>query len=229
LHKVYATRDATSLANLGLCAPSEGIKGNICGMEEGATPGQPRSENADTSMAMSTSGWVTTEVAARAIRVSPRTIRRLIQRGDIEAKPQGEGVKRTWLVSIDSLHRLRASRPGEDTSSQDVRDEPEEVSASIAEVLREMSLRLEQRTAEAVEMRTRLELTERTHSTAEEEAKRLKQENERLRKELAAAVQNNTTTTSSEGFVRRGVFSRRRGIYRNLQRVSSFRRKLFGG
>ena len=77
-------------------------------------------------------------------------------------------------------------------------------------------------------MRTRLELTERTHSTAEEEAKRLKQENERLRKELAAAVQNNTTT-NNEGFVRRGVFSRRRGIYRNLQRVSSFRRKLFGG
>ena len=89
-----------------------------------------------------------------------------------------------------------------------------------------MSLRLEQRTAEAVEMRTRLELTERTHSTAEEEAKRLKQENERLRKELAA-VQNNTT--NNEGLVRRGVFSRRRGIYRNLQRVSSFRRKLFGG
>ena len=90
-----------------------------------------------------------------------------------------------------------------------------------------MSLRLEQRTAEAVEMRTRLELTERTHSTAEEEAKRLKQENERLRKELAAAVQNNTT--NNEGFVRRGVFSRRRGFFRNLQRVSSLRRKLFGG
>jgi hypothetical protein len=49
-----------------------------------------------------------------------------------------------------------------------------------------------------------------------------------LRKELAAAVQNNNTT-NNEGFVRRGVFSRRRGIYRNLQRVSSFRRKLFGG
>ena len=208
--------------------PSEEIKGTICGMEEGATPGQPRSENADTSMTTSTSGWVTTEVAARAIRVSPRTIRRLIERGDIEAKPQGEGVKRTWLVSIDSLHRLRASRLGEDASPHEVRDEPGGLSASIAEVLREMSLRLEQRTAEAVEMRTRLELTERTHSTAEEEAKRLKQENERLRKELAAAVQNNNTT-NNEGFVRRGVFSRRRGIYRNLQRVSSFRRKLFGG
>jgi hypothetical protein len=177
-------------------------------------------------MATSTSGWVTTEVAARAIRVSPRTIRRLIQRGDIEAKPQGEGVKRTWLVSIDSLHRLRASRPGEDASPHDVRHEPGEVSASIAEVLQEMSLRLEQRTAEAVEMRTRLELTERTHSTAKEEARRLKQENERLRKELAAAVQN---TTNNEGLVRRGVFSRRRGIFRNLQRVASFRRKLFGG
>ena len=132
-------------------------------MDEGATPGQPRSENADTSMATSTSGWVTTEVAARAIRVSPRTIRRLIQRGDIEAKPQGEGVKRTWLVSIDSLYRLRASRPGEDTSPYDIRDEAGEVSASTAAVLQEMSIRLERRTA--VEMCKRLKLTESTQKS----------------------------------------------------------------
>ncbi len=177
-------------------------------MEENTTPGQPRSENADTSsLATSTSGWVTTEVAARAIRVSPRTIRRLIERGELEAKPQGGGIKRTWLVSVDSLHKLRASRPAEDVSLQDVRGESE-IASTLADVLREMSVRLEKRTAEAVEMRTRLELTEKTQSTAEEEAKRLSQENERLRAELVAE-------RSSKGFIRR--------------RGRRFFRKLFGG
>src|ERR687885_619529 len=85
--------------------------------------GHPRTEDMDASALEAPSGWVTTEVAARAIRVSPRTIRRFIERGDLEAKPQSEGVKRTWLVSIDSLHRLRASRLGEDASPHEVRDE----------------------------------------------------------------------------------------------------------
>jgi hypothetical protein len=33
---------------------------------------------------------VTTEVAARAVRVSPRTIHRYIARAELEGKPQGE-------------------------------------------------------------------------------------------------------------------------------------------
>src|ERR671933_1966983 len=69
--------------------------------------GQSRTDRADLS---SESGWVTTDVAARAVRVSPRTIRRYIDQGKVEAKPQGEGVRREWLVSVDSLHALRASR-----------------------------------------------------------------------------------------------------------------------
>jgi len=43
----------------------------------------------------------------------------------------------------------------------------------IADVLRDMAARLEERTAEAVEYRTRLELTARAHSTAEEERRQL--------------------------------------------------------
>jgi hypothetical protein len=58
-----------------------------------------------------------------------------------------------------------------------------------------MTARLENRTAEAVEMRTRLELTERAHSSTEEEAIRLREENERLRSELEAE--------RSKGFWRR--------------------------
>ena len=80
-------------------------------MEEDPARGQSRTDNADTS---GNSGWITTEVAARAVRVSPRTIRRYIARGELEAKPQGEGVRREWLVSVDSLHALRATRTTED-------------------------------------------------------------------------------------------------------------------
>jgi Helix-turn-helix domain len=139
------------------------------------------------------SGWVTTEVAARAVRVSPRTIRRLIDKGELEARAEGEGVRRKWFVSVDSLHALRMSTLGDRDSPHTVREE--ELADNLADVIRDMSARLEDRTAEAVEMRTRFELTERTRSTMEEEAARLREENERLRSELEAE--------RSKGFWRR--------------------------
>jgi len=152
------------------------------------------------------SRWVTTDVAARAVQVSPRTIRRLIDRGELRAKAQGEGVERRWLVDVDSLYALRSSRP-------ETRHTPGSVSPSsvhgpdvsagfpnsIADVLRELAARVEERTAEAVEMRFRLELSEQTQSTVEEEARRLRQENERLRQELEALRETRETPeTASE-------------------------------
>src|SRR3569623_891012 len=118
--------------------------------------GQSRPDLADLS---SESGWVTTDVAARAVRVSPRTIRRYIDQGKLEAKPQGEGVRREWLVSVDSLYALRASRPYE----EDVPDvsASDEQADSLADLIREMAARLESRAEEAAELRVRLELTER--------------------------------------------------------------------
>jgi septal ring factor EnvC (AmiA/AmiB activator) len=135
---------------------------------------------------------VTTDVAAKAVRVSPRTIRRYIDQGKLEAKPQGEGVRREWLISVDSLHALRASR----TIEEDVPDTDRSVeyADSIADVLREMSARLESRAEEAAELRVRLELTERAQSTLEderrqalrelEEERRRREEAEREREEL---------------------------------------------
>src|SRR5215210_105081 len=150
-------------------------------MESKKTHGQPRTEGADLS---GESGWVTTDVAARAVRVSPRTIRRFIDRGLLEAKPDGEGVERRWLVSVDSLHALRATRT---ESAQAVREEDaDNIPDNVADVLRDMAARIEARTAEAVEMRTRLELTEQTRSSAEEAARRLREENDRLKAELEA-------------------------------------------
>ena len=146
-----------------------------------APRGHARTDGADES---GKSGWITTDVAARAVRVSPRTIRRLIERGELEAKAEGEGVERRWLVSVDSLHAYRATRP--ETAVVPHSDRDTEVADNIADVLRDLAARVEERTAEAVEMRTRLEITEQAQSTIEDEAKRLREENERLREELEA-------------------------------------------
>src|SRR4051812_7325659 len=57
-----------------------------------------------------TSGWVTTQQAARALGITARTIRWHIDKGNLDAKPQGEGVRRSWLVSIHSLQAFRDTR-----------------------------------------------------------------------------------------------------------------------
>jgi DNA-binding transcriptional MerR regulator len=150
-------------------------------MAEDPPRGQPRPGDTDMS---GLSGWVTTDVAARAVRVSPRTIRRYIDRGELKAKVEGEGVERRWLIDVDSLHALRASRP-ESESVRGVSGEAEGADR-LADVIRDLAARVEERTAEATEMRIRLELTEQAQSTVEEEARRLREENERLRQELQA-------------------------------------------
>ncbi len=38
------------------------------------------------------SGWITRQVAAKSLGVSPRTVRWHIERGNLGAKPEGEGV-----------------------------------------------------------------------------------------------------------------------------------------
>jgi hypothetical protein len=171
-------------------------------MGEDRIRGHLRQADADMS---SESGWVTTEVAARAIRVSPRTIRRYIDQGKLEAKPQGEGVRREWLVSVDSLHAVRASR----TIEEDVPEKSErggEVADSLADVFREMAARLESRTEEAAKLRVHLELTERAQSTLEDERRqafeelseerRRRQEAERERDELHRRLEATLKTTS---------------------------------
>src|SRR5215213_6529959 len=150
-------------------------------MAEEPTRGQSRPDDTDMS---GLSGWITTDVAARAVRVSPRTIRRYIDRGDLKAKVEGEGVERRWLIDVDSLHALRASRP-ESEAVRGVSGEAEGADR-LADVIRELAARVEERTAEATEMRIRLELTEQAQSTIEEEARRLREENDQLRRELEA-------------------------------------------
>lgn len=114
----------------------------------------------------SASGWVTTKQAARSLGISPRTIRWHIEHGNLEAKPEGEGVKRAWLVSIDSLQAFRDSRQ----VPRGIRG-PEADTVVTADIpgnpIRELADRLAEEAARAAEYRVRLEITEKAQSTLE--------------------------------------------------------------
>lgn len=141
------------------------------------------------------SGWVTTKQAARSLGISPRTVRWHIEQGNIVAKPQGEGVQRTWLVSIDSLQAFRHSRQAATHSPRDDRaiHEGAEIAAEITgNPIRELADRLAEEAARAAEYRVRLELTEQAQSTLEEvleDERRRREEVERERDELRSQLE----------------------------------------
>jgi predicted ArsR family transcriptional regulator len=143
----------------------------------------------------SSSGWVTTQQAARALGISARTVRWHIDKGNLEAKTQGEGVKRTWLVSIDSLQEFRDSRQSAGTSRGHLRASTEDAEIapeSLGNPIRELADRLAEEAARAAEYRVRLELTEQAQSTlgAELDAERRRREDaERERDELRSQLE----------------------------------------
>src|SRR3954453_20096836 len=107
-------------------------------------------------------GWVTTKVAAAALGIKPRQCRNLIQEGELEAKLEGEGRDRRYLVSVASLEALRDRRQSEGRLPLNRRQaiENEDVQAEVGQWVRELTARLEARAAQNAELRTRLELTD---------------------------------------------------------------------
>ena len=131
--------------------------------------------------------------------MSRRSVQGYVRRDILQAREEGEGVNKRFLVSIDSLNALRERRREKDTASEDFAEasaEAEEtanIAANTGEGLRHVVDRLEARTVEATELRVRLEITERAESTvreelAEERRRREAAERERedLRRELRA-------------------------------------------
>jgi hypothetical protein len=130
------------------------------------------------------SGWTTTKVAGKALGVSPRTVQSYIRRGLLDGRVEGEGVKRTWLVSVDSINALRAERLAEDGGGGFREGSTEALAESIGEAVQNLSARLAEESAKAARLEERLAITERAQSTVEEEARRLREENDQLRSEL---------------------------------------------
>ncbi len=141
------------------------------------------------------SGWVGTQQAARSLGVSPRTVRWHIEHGNLVAKPEGEGVRRTWLVSIDSLQAFRDARQAAGTLPRTDRAAAEDANIaaeSLGNPIRELADRLAEEAARAAEYRVRLELTEQAQTSLEEELateRRRREEAERERDELRERVE----------------------------------------
>ncbi len=166
------------------------------------------------------SGFVTTKVAAQSLGVNPRTIRTYIERGDLEAKVEGEGIQKMYLVSIDSLYALRDQRGYPRHSRGQTRDTTatatEVPPGELADVIRDLTAELVQKAASEAELRTRLELTAQAESTVQAERERLledlareRERADRLEAELQEARnlslekprdgRPETATSSSEG------------------------------
>ena len=98
------------------------------------------------------SGWVGTQQAARSLGVSPRTVRWHIEHGNLVAKPEGEGVRRTWLVSIDSLQAFRDARQSAGNLPRTDRAAVEDANIaaeSLGNPIRELADRLAEEAARA--------------------------------------------------------------------------------
>jgi hypothetical protein len=137
------------------------------------------------------SGWVTTRVAAKSLGISPRTVRWHIEHGNLEAKLEGEGVRRSWLVSIErSVQAFRDSRQRQGLLPRGYRGEAGDAdiaAESSGNAIRELADRLVEEAAKASEYRVRLELSEKAQSTLEEqlvEERRRREEAERAREDL---------------------------------------------
>ena len=141
------------------------------------------------------SGWVGTQQAARSLGVSPRTVRWHIEHGNLVAKPEGEGVRRTWLISIDSLQAFRDARQSAGNLPRTDRAAVEDANIaaqSLGNPIRELADRLAEEAARAAEYRVRLELTEQAQTSLEEELateRRRREEAERERDELRQRVE----------------------------------------
>src|ERR687890_811682 len=143
----------------------------------------------DDGQATSESGCATTDKAARSLGVSPRTVRRFIDRGELEGRKVTEGIVEAWEVSIDSLYALRDKRISEGQVRRNVprKSTESQGAADTTDYICDLTDRLLRISAEAAELRTRLELTFKAESTLQEERDRLRQDWERERQERQQA------------------------------------------
>jgi hypothetical protein len=197
----------------------DGVRGLARGLrrvEHRGVDGEEHSETSanpagDVREEASGSGWTTTKQAAKVLGVSRRSVQGYVRRGLLEAQEQGQGVNKTFLVSIDSLNALHDRRRHEASETAKFAEASAEAVETAnqhmdtGEALRHAIERVEARTAEATEFRIRLELTEQAQSTLQEELieeRRRREEAERerddLRRELYALREPRQSSETAE-------------------------------
>jgi predicted transcriptional regulator len=180
-------------------------------LDADADSAQRTSLTDDDGQGASESGWTTTDQSARALGVTPRTVRRFIDRGELEGRKVTDGIVESWEVSIDSLYALRDKRVAEGHVRRDVprKSVESQGTSDTTDYVRDLTDRLLRISSEAAELRTRLELTAKAESTLQEERIRLRQDWEQERQERQDAQQevqrlrDELEAERSKGFWRR--------------------------
>lgn len=133
--------------------------------------------------------WITTRVAAAALGLKPRQVRGFISEGRLEARTEGEGANKRYLVSAAGVEALRAERREEyETPEQNLEseenvaavgdpEEPAHVLTSVAELLRELTTDLSEARYLLGRAEASLELSTRAEGVLKEQ---LRQERERV-------------------------------------------------
>jgi SMC interacting uncharacterized protein involved in chromosome segregation len=135
---------------------------------------------------------VTTRVAAEALGVAVRTVRNYLRDGVLEGKKEEEGITERYLVSVDSVQKLRDQRQREGKSRRNYPSSAAQ-EQDAAQLAREFAAKMQEQAVEIGALRTRLELTERAESSLREDLvreRRQRQEDvERERAERLEAQQ----------------------------------------
>jgi excisionase family DNA binding protein len=136
----------------------------------------------------------TTGQAARILRVTDRGVRKMIDRGELEAHQDERG---RHLIPQRAVHAMLEERREAEVGERS----PEETSRGTGEA-RELRERVESLQRELGRLEGRLELTERTESTMREERQRLEQLLEEERSERRR-LQEQLDAERSRGFWQR--------------------------
>jgi len=136
----------------------------------------------------------TTGQAARILRVTDRGVRKMIDRGELEAHQDERG---RHLIPQRAVHALLEERREAEVGEMS----PEETSRGTEEA-RELRERVESLQRELGRLEGRLELTEMTESTMREERQRLEQLLEEERSERRR-LQEQLDAERSKGFWQR--------------------------
>jgi len=137
----------------------------------------------------------TTSQAARILKVTDRGVRKMIDRGELEAVQDARG---RHLIPQRAVHAMLEERRGRADAVAALAGEPPRAAEDAAELRR----RVEDLQRELGRLEGRLELTERTESTMREERERLAQLLEEERAERQR-LQEALDAERNKGFWRR--------------------------
>jgi hypothetical protein len=132
---------------------------------------------------------VTTQVAADALGVAVRTIRNYLRDGLLQGKKEEEGITERYLVSIDSVQKLRDQRQREGKRRRNYRPIAAQEQGA-GQLAREFAARMQEQAVEIGALRTKLELTERAESSLREDLEReRRQRQEDVQRERAERLE----------------------------------------